>query len=229
MRISEIKKSIDDPKIVYLVSKDFWEEPVFNQALGKSRAEPTKENVFKIIRDVFLKYANNESAYQLVYIKPIYSYRRYLNKLSFRIYGDSLYWTIGTEYEESLRKRKQSIVNKEMCEFLYKRLLLDKKHTHDVIKYIAKSDYIRNSVLSYESEKGIETREDLYRSVLEGASAAIENNAFKRTEIFIMSSVSYLAHGDRNYWFEQNGLSYEKMIEELNYQISLQRKEKENE
>lgn len=221
MRISEIKKSIDDPKIVYLVSKDFWEEPVFNQALGKSRAEPTKENVFKIIRDVFLKYANNESAYQLVYIKPIYSYRQYLNKLSFRIYGDSLYWTIGTEYEESLRKRKQSIENKEMCEFLYKRLLLDKKHTHDVIKYIAKSDYIRNSVLSYESEKGIETREDLYRSVLDGVSEALKTDKFGIRELFIMASVSYLAYGDRDYWFVQNGFSYEKMMAEIKEKMQI--------
>jgi hypothetical protein len=217
MKISEIKKCFDNKKSICCVEA-FWDDCPFYEALSRNQSQPTAENVYNIIREVFLKML--EKGEQTPEEKKENQRRKKdLQSLSKQLYGNAYYWAKGTQWEYYILRTQERNERRKIYEklsFLYERLSLSHvNRRYDIVYQIAHAKPFYEAVINSEYTNAIKTLEDLYDCMESVMLDILETNECNYQYFYIMNNISNIAHRDKNYWIIKNKLTIEYLNKHL--------------
>ena len=217
MKISEIKKCFDTQKAIYCV-KAFWDDYSFYEALSHSQSQPTAENVYKIIRDVFLKILEREEQ-SPEEKKENKRRKRDLKSLSKQLYGNAYYWAKGTQweyYEHQFQERNERRETYEKLFFLYERLSISHiNHRYDIVYQIAHAKPFYEAIINREQTNTIKNAEELYDCMENVMLDILNTEDWKQQYFYIMDNISNITYHDKNYWISKNQLTLEYLNNQL--------------
>lgn len=214
MRISEIKQTITDEKVLHCIKNDFWEDELYRKPLEKEKSLHDTDAIYLVIKNTYLNLLEcSENRYSLT------NHNKKIRRLSKLIYGDSAYWAKNTSWEATETKRKEKILINEKnknISFLYKRLGLKKTNNNfDIVHLISKSDDFYDEILKCETlQSPINNINELYEHYESLALRLLNVRKLTYTEYRIMKSVSYLAFHDSERFFIRNELETQSIVQE---------------
>lgn len=215
MRISEIKQIVTDEKVLKCIKCDFWEDEYYRRALSNEKYAIDVDSIYAVLKNAYIMLLNNTK--QSAEEKPLFAHSKKIRRLSKLIYGDSLFWAQGTEWEGAIARRNNHTLIQERHDtinFLYERLNLRKKSNNlDIVYLTAKCVIFYDEVVSSEkSTNKIYTLIDLYNHFERIALETLDERKLSYLEYKAIKSAAYLAFKDANTFLNRNKLMLSQVL-----------------